>query len=92
MLDTLEFILKIVFFILSVIWIGRIMILRTDKQIVINPVLIGIGAILAIFPPSNSHIEIIGINMQSIRITLYCIYSLVVIFGIYATNQKNGIF
>jgi hypothetical protein len=92
MLDTLEFIFKIVFFILSVIWIGRIMILRTDKQIVINPVLIGIGAILAVFPQSNSYIEIIGIGMQNIRIVLYGIYSLVVIFGIYATNQKNGIF
>lgn len=92
MLDTLEFILKIVFFVLSFIWIGRIMILRTDKQIVINPVLIGIGAILAIFPQYNSYIEVIGISMQSIRIVLYCIYSLVVIFGIYTTNQKNGIF
>ncbi|MDK2561942.1 hypothetical protein QOZ84_00145 [Romboutsia sedimentorum] len=92
MLDTLELILKIVFFVLSFIWIGRIMILRTDKQIVINPVLIGIGAILAVFPQYNSYIEVIGISMQSIRVVLYCIYSLVVIFGIYTTNQKNGIF
>ena len=37
MLDTLEFVLRILFFALSITWAGKIMILRTDKQIVINP-------------------------------------------------------
>ena len=36
MLDTLEFVLRILFFTLSIMWAGKIMILRTDKQIVIK--------------------------------------------------------
>jgi hypothetical protein len=92
MLDTVEFILKILFLMLSIVWIGKIMILRTDKQIVINPLLIGIAALLAVLPQSNSNMELIGISIQNIRIALYFIYSVVVILGVYATNQKNGIF
>ena len=92
MLDAVEFILKILFLMLSIVWIGKIMILRTDKQIVINPLLIGIAALLAVLPQSNSNIEVIGISIQNIRIALYFIYSGVVILGVYATNQKNGIF
>ena len=53
MLDTLEFVLRILFFTLSIMWAGKIMILRTDKQIVINPVLIIISSLLVILPPSN---------------------------------------
>jgi hypothetical protein len=92
MLGTVEFILKILFLMLSIIWIGKIMILRTDKQIVINPLLIGMAALLAVLPQSNSNMELIGISIQDIRIALYLMYSGVVILGVYATNQKNGIF
>ena len=92
MLVTIEFILKILFLMLSIVWIGKIMILRTDKQIVINPLLIGMAALLAVLPQSNSNIELIGISIQDIRIALYFMYSGVVILGVYATNQKNGIF
>ena len=92
MLNTLEFILKVLFFILSIIWAGRIMILRTDKQIVINPLLIIISSLLVILPSSKEGIEIIGISVQNIKITLYCIYLVIVILGIYTTNKKHGIF
>jgi hypothetical protein len=92
MLNTLEFILKVLFFALSIIWAGKIMILRTDKQIVINPLLIIISSLLVILPSSKEGIEIIGISVQNIKITLYCIYLVIVILGIYATNKKHGIF
>lgn len=92
MLDIIELILKILFFILSMIWIGKIMTLRTDKQIVINPLLIAISSILVIMPQSHDGIDLIGMSIQNIRITLYCIYSVIVILGIYATNRKNGFF
>ncbi len=36
---------------------GKIMILRTDKQIVINPLLIGISAVLVMLHTSQSNIE-----------------------------------
>lgn len=92
MLDTLEFVLRILFFILSIIWAGKIMILRTDKQIVINPLLIIISSLLVILPPANKGIELLGMSIQNIKITLYCIYLVIVVTGIYATNKKNGIF
>ena len=92
MLNTLEFILKVLFFVLSIIWAGKIMILRTDKQIVINPLLIIISSLLVILPSSKEGIEIIGISVQNIKITLYCIYLVIVILGIYTTNKKHGIF
>ena len=92
MLNTLEFILRILFFVLSMVWAGKIMILRTDKQIVINPLLIIISSLLVILPSSKEGIEIIGISIQNIKITLYCIYLVIVILGIYTTNKKHGIF
>lgn len=92
MLDILEFILRVLFFVLSIIWAGRIMILRTDKQIVINPLLIIISSILVMLPSSNEGIEFLGISIQNIKITLYCIYLVIVILGIYSTNKKDGIF
>lgn len=92
MLDTIEFILKILFLILSIVWIGKIMILRTDKQIVINPLLIAISAILVILPETKDNFEIIGFDIQNIRIFLYALYSIVVMMGVYATSRKNGMF
>ena len=68
------------------------MILRTDKQIVINPLLIIISSLLVILPPTNKDIELLGMSIQNIKITLYCIYLVIVVTGIYATNKKNGIF
>ena len=91
MLDSTEFILKVSFFILTIIWIGRIMILRTDKQIVINPLLIGISAILVILPEINE-LNNTSITIQEIKIVLYVLYCLVVLFGLYSTRKKSDIF
>ncbi|MBO3445553.1 hypothetical protein [Clostridium sp. CCUG 7971] len=92
MLDTIEFVLKILFFILSIVWVGKIMILRTDKQIVINPILILISALIVIVPESNESIKLFGVSTEIIKIMLYSLYSLVVLIGIYVTKRKNGIF
>ena len=92
MLDTIEFVLKILFFILSIVWVCKIMILRTDKQIVINPILILISALIVIVPESSESIKLFGVSTEIIKITLYSLYSLVVLIGIYVTKRKNGIF
>lgn len=92
MLDKLEFIFRILFFIFSIIWAGRIMILRNDKQIIINPLLIIISSILVMLPSSNEGIELLGINVQNIKIALYFIYLVIVLFGLYSTNKKYNIF
>ena len=87
MLNTIEIILKILFFILSFVWAGKIMILRSDKQIVINPLLISISAILVLLPDT-----IFGINLQFVNITLYFIYVAIILFGLYCMKRKNGVF
>ena len=92
MLNTLEFILRILFFVLSMVWAGKIMILRTDKQIVINPLLIINSSLLVILPSSKERIELLGVSVQNIKITLYCIYVVIIVLGIYSTNKKHGIF
>ena len=92
MLNTVETILKILFTILSFIWVGKIMVLRSDKQIVINPLLISISAILVLLPDSTFVNYIFGINIQSIRIILYLVYILIVLFGLYCIKRKNGVF
>ena len=88
MIDTFEFILKIIFLILTVIWIGKIMILRTDKQIVINPLLIGISALLVVLPNSDA-LFMSSHTVQIIKICLFAMYYLVVIFGIYSTSKNH---
>ena len=40
MLDNLEFIFKIIFFILSIMWAGNILLFRSERQVIINPLLI----------------------------------------------------
>ncbi len=92
MLNTIEFVLKITFFILSIIWAGKIMILRSDEQIVINPLLIIISSILVILPKSSELKEVFGMNIEMIKVILYSIYSLIILIGIYVTTKKSDIF
>jgi hypothetical protein len=92
MLNTIETILKILFFVLSFIWVGKIMILRSDKQIVINPLLILISSILVLLPDATFINDIFGISIQGVRIVLYLVYILIVLFGLYCIRRKNGVF
>ena len=92
MLSILEMILEILFFAVTMIWAGRIMILRTDKQIVINPLLIITSSLLVILPPSDSGLSILGMSIQNIKITLFCIYLVIAILGIYSTGKKEDFY
>ena len=85
MINTMDFILKIIFLILTIIWIGKIMILRTDKQIVINPVLIGISALLVIIP-DNDMLFMSSNVTQIIKICLFTIYCLIII-SVFISNR-----
>ncbi|SCH65402.1 MULTISPECIES: hypothetical protein [unclassified Romboutsia] len=90
MLDTAEFVLKIAFIVLTIIWIGKIMILRTDKQIVINPLLIGISAILVVLPEGNEIST--TVTIQEVKVALYAIYCAVVLLGVYSTTRDRNLF
>lgn len=92
MIETIDFSLRIAFFVLTFIWAGKILIFRSDKQIVINPILMLIAAILAILPPSSSNVLLFGFEIIKVRITLYSIHCLIILFGIYSMRKRNAIF
>ncbi|MGL5695083.1 MAG: hypothetical protein ACRCXA_13455 [Peptostreptococcaceae bacterium] len=91
MLDTAEFVLKIAFISFTIIWIGKILILRTDKQIVINPLLIAISAILVVLPDYDEYLGS-EVTLQEVKIALYTVYCLIIIFGIYSLSKKNNLY
>ena len=48
MTESIEAIYKILFLVFSVMWIGNILLFRSERQIIINPILILISSLLAI--------------------------------------------
>ena len=67
------------------------MLLRTDKQIIINPLLIIIASILVMLPCSENNVYILDLSIQNIKITLYSIYLVIIRLGLYSTSKKDGI-
>ena len=92
MLETIDFALKIAFFVLTFLWAGKILIFRSDKQIVINPIVMLIAAILAILPPSSSTEWIFGFEVIKVRIVLYTIHCLIILFGLFSMRKREAIF
>lgn len=90
MLDIIETILKLIFFIITLVWIHKIMIRRSDEQVVINPVIIFISCLLISLPSSEKYL--FGIHVQTLRIILYILYVIVVSVGILILKRKNKIF
>ena len=92
MIETVDFVLKIAFFVLTFLWAGKILIFRSDKQIVINPIVMLIAAILALLPPSSSAKLIFGFEVIKIRIVLYAIHCLIILFGLFSMRKREAIF
>ena len=92
MIHIVESIMRIVFIVLTFVWAGKILIFRTDKQIVINPILMIIAAILAIMPSAGTSALVFGFSVIKIRIFLYTIYSLLILFGLYSIRKRNALF
>lgn len=90
MLNNLEFIFKVAFIVLSFMWVGNIVLFRSERQIIINPILIIVASILVVLP--NENIELFGVTCNEIRDTLYSIYCIVVVWGIIITRKKSDIF
>lgn len=92
MIETVDFVLKIAFFVLTFLWAGKILIFRSDKQIVINPIVMLIAAILALLPQSSSAELIFGFEVIKIRIVLYAIHCLIILFGLFSMRKREAIF
>ena len=53
MLDNFQFIFKVMFFVLSLMWAGNILLFRSERQIIVNPVLFIIASVLVVLPDQN---------------------------------------
>ncbi len=88
-MNNIELIYKVLFFVFSVMWAGNILLFRSERQIIINPVLIIIAAILIVLPDIK---EFFGIDIEEIKSTLYIIYYIVVVWGLIITRRKTDLF
>lgn len=88
-MNNMEFIFKILFLVFSVMWAGNILLFRSERQIIINPVLIIIASILVVLPDTK---EIFSIDVEEAKSTLYISYCLVVVWGLIITRRKTDLF
>lgn len=85
----MELIYKVLFLVFSIMWAGNILLFRSERQIIINPLLIIIAAILVVLPDTK---EIFSINVEEAKSTLYIIYYIVVVWGLIITRRKTDLF
>ena len=90
MTNNIESICKILFLVSSFIWIGNILLLRSERQIIINPILILIASVLVFLPSDN--MMIFGMETNNIKSVLYILYCLVVMGGVILTKRKTDLF
>ncbi len=90
MINSIESIYKILFLIFSITWSGNILLFRSERQVIINPVLIIIASLLVFLP--NTDGVLFGIEIDEIKSTLYTAYYLIVIWGLIITRRKTDLF
>ena len=88
-MNNMEFIYKVLFLVFSIMWAGNILLFRSERQIIINPLLIIIAAILVVLPDTK---EIFSIDVEEAKSTLYIIYYVVVVWGLIITRRKTDLF
>ena len=65
MTESIEAIYKILFLVFSVMWIGNILLFRSERQIIINPILILISSLLVFLP--NTGGVLFGFDIEDIK-------------------------
>ncbi|WP_455538741.1 hypothetical protein [Terrisporobacter sp.] len=90
MLDDIEFIYRILFLVLSIFWAGNILLFRSERQMVINPLLIIIASILVFLPSTNN--KMFGVDIEDVKSTLYIAYYIIVIWGMVVMRRKTDLF
>lgn len=88
MFENFEFVFKIVFFCLSIGWIGNILLNNSERQLLINPLLILIASLIIVMPSGAK--EVLGFEANNVKIFLYIFYYLVIIVGTTLTRGKKG--
>ena len=88
MFSSFEFIFKIVFFCLSIAWIGNILLLNSERQILINPLLMLLAALIIVIPSDAK--QVFGFEVDSVKTFLYGFYCVVIMVGLPLTKGKKG--
>ncbi|MDO5010923.1 MAG: hypothetical protein Q4E31_08870 [Intestinibacter bartlettii] len=88
MFENFEFVFKIVFLCLSIGWIGNILLNNSERQLLINPLLILIASLIIVMPSGAK--EILGFEANNVKLFLYIFYYLVIIVGTTLTRGKKG--
>ena len=88
-MDNIESIYKILFLVFSIMWAGNILLFRSERQVIINPILIIVAAVLIFLPNAN---EFFGMDVEEVKSTLYIYYCIVVIWGLIITRRKTDLF
>ena len=86
MFSSFEFIFKIVFFCLSIAWIGNILLLNSERQILINPLLMLLAALIIVIPSDAKEV----FEVDSVKTFLYVFYCVVIMVGLPLTKGKKG--
>lgn len=87
MFDNFEFIFNVVFFCLSIAWIGNILLLTSERQILINPLLMLISSLIIVIPRDAK--EVFGFDADNTRVFLYVFYYMVVVIGLLLTRGRK---
>lgn len=88
-MNNMESIYKILFLVFSIMWTGNILLFRSERQIIINPILIIVAAVLVVMPETG---ELFSIDVEEAKSTLYITYCLVVAWGLIITRRKTDLF
>lgn len=88
MFNDFEFIFKLIFFCLSIAWIGNILLLNSERQILINPLLMLIASLIIVMPSDAK--EVFGFEADSVKTFLYVFYFVVIMIGLLLTKGKKG--
>ena len=89
-MNDIEPIYKILFLIFSLMWSGNILLFRSERQVIINPIIIIIASVLVFLPRTNE--IIFGMEVDEIKSTLYIAYYLIVVWGLIITRRKTDLF
>ena len=89
-MNDIEPIYKILFLIFSLMWSGHILLFRSERQVIINPIIIIIASVLVFLPSTNE--IIFGMEVDELKSTLYIAYYLIVVWGLIITRRKTDLF
>ena len=88
-MNNMESIYKILFLVFSIMWAGNILLFRSERQIIINPILIIVAALIIFLPNAN---QFFGMDVEDVKSTLYITYCVVVVWGLIITRRKTDLF